>query len=194
MASVVGRQLSVEEIATELGLPASQIARHVGNLLESGLLESSSRGRRTAYRFCRQPLLDALRGLSQPEVRTGFGPDVDEFDEKVLGTFMTGGRLNSIPAQQKKRDVILRFLAEQFEVERMYSEREVNELLAAYHPDVASLRRYLVDGDFLRRQIVREVEAEALIAGIPEIDYRNMYWKPTPDEQSEKHQDAERHV
>jgi hypothetical protein len=106
------------------------------------------------------------------------GAVVDDFDRKVLSTFMVDGRLTAIPAKQKKRDVILRFLAEQFESERMYTEREVNELLAAYHADVASLRRYLVDGEMLKRQIVREVDAEALMTGIPEIAYLNMYWKP----------------
>jgi hypothetical protein len=32
-----------------------------------------------------------------------------------------------------------------------YPEREVNALLAAWHPDVAALRRYLVDEGLLTR-------------------------------------------
>lgn len=32
------------------------------------------------------------------------------------------------------------------------SEKEVNSLLAAYHPDTASLRRYLVGYRFLKRE------------------------------------------
>jgi hypothetical protein len=104
---------------------------------------------------------------------------MDAFERKVLDTFLEDGRLKSIPAKQKKRDVILRFLAEQFEPERMYEEREVNDILGAYHMDVASLRRYLVDTELLKRQIVRTVPVAALIEGDrPEIEYRNMYWKP----------------
>ena len=52
-----------------------------------------------------------------------------------------GERLKEIPASRKKREVILRWLAERFEVRRRYSEAEVNELLQRYHPDSATLRR-----------------------------------------------------
>jgi hypothetical protein len=70
----------------------------------------------------------------------------------VLRAFVEDGRLVSIPAQEKKRQVILRYLAETvFEPGREYSEKEVNQRLGALHPDVASLRRYLVDAHFLAR-------------------------------------------
>ena len=43
------------------------------------------------------------------------------------------------------------FLAGRFEPGRRYAEREVNELLADDAPDVATLRRLLVDEGFLER-------------------------------------------
>ena len=39
-----------------------------------------------------------------------------------------------------------------FEPGIRYPEREVNVLLAVWHPDVAALRRYLVDEGFLTRE------------------------------------------
>jgi hypothetical protein len=99
-------------------------------------------------------------------------------ERKVLDTFLRDGRLTAIPAKQKKRAVILRFLAERFEPDRMYDERKVNDILAEHHEDVASLGRYLVDTGLLRRQIVRSVQAEALFRGNPEVTYQIMYWKP----------------
>lgn len=73
-------------------------------------------------------------------------------DEKVLRAFLREGRLVSIPAQSKKRQVILRyFLAHCFEQDRGYSEREVNDLLRAYHEDVAALRRDLVRAGLMTR-------------------------------------------
>jgi hypothetical protein len=47
--------------------------------------------------------------------------------------------------------VILRYLAEQFEWDRRYTEKEVNEILGRTHEDYASLRRYLVDSLYLAR-------------------------------------------
>ncbi len=68
--------------------------------------------------------------------------------------------------------------AAQFEPERMYDEREINAVLREYHPDVASLRRYLVDGGFLRRQFIRSIPADALGSENPPVEPRVQYWKP----------------
>jgi hypothetical protein len=84
-------------------------------------------------------------------------PDEDgglplSYDAKVLRSFLRGGRLVSIPAREKKRWVILRYLVTQcFEQDRDYSEREVNDLLGEYHDDVATLRRDLVRAGFMTR-------------------------------------------
>jgi hypothetical protein len=51
-----------------------------------------------------------------------------------------------------KRLVVLDFLARLFEPGQAYPETEVNERLARYHPDVAALRRYLVDEEFMHRR------------------------------------------
>jgi hypothetical protein len=82
----------------------------------------------------------------------------------VLRAFLVGGRLTSIPSQEKKRDVILRFLLDRcFSEDRVYPEKEVNQRLAIYHPDVASLRRYLIDTGLMARSAgqYRRVEAPA---------------------------------
>jgi hypothetical protein len=67
------------------------------------------------------------------------------FEAKVLRAFVRDGRLVSIPAGDRERQVILRWLAQVcFPQDRAYPEKEVNMRLALVHPDVAALRRYLV--------------------------------------------------
>ena len=74
------------------------------------------------------------------------------FEARVLHAFVRDGRLVSIPAQDKKRRVVLRYLVETcFSEDRTYLEREVNERLGAYHDDVAALRRYLVVAGLMTR-------------------------------------------
>jgi hypothetical protein len=75
----------------------------------------------------------------------------DPGQDAVLRAFLRDGRLVSIPAQRAKRLVVLAHLVHVFEPGVRYPEREVNALLAAWHPDVAALRRYLVDEDLLSR-------------------------------------------
>ena len=73
------------------------------------------------------------------------------WEDKVLSTFVTDGRLAQIPAQHKRRLVILDWLASRFEPGVRYPEREVNGIIQRHHPDTASLRRYLVDLGFMQR-------------------------------------------
>jgi hypothetical protein len=70
----------------------------------------------------------------------------------VLARFFRGMQLVEVPAQRAKRLVVLERIALDFEPGRRYAEHEVNELLAARHPDYATLRRYLVDEGFLDRK------------------------------------------
>jgi hypothetical protein len=74
------------------------------------------------------------------------------YEDKVIRAFIRDDRLVSIPARDKKRQVILRYLVERcFPEDRTYPEAEVNKRLALYHPDVAALRRYLVEGGLMTR-------------------------------------------
>ena len=78
-------------------------------------------------------------------------PPVEDFEQKTLRDFVVNGRLKTIPSQEKKREVILRYLADLFEPQREYPEREVNAILRDVYPDAASLRRYLVDSHLMQR-------------------------------------------
>jgi hypothetical protein len=81
------------------------------------------------------------------------GRSVAAFDAKVLRSFVVNDRLVSIPAQEKKKLVVLRYLLERcFTEDRPYPEKEVNQRLALFHPDVASLRRYLVEYGLMTRE------------------------------------------
>ena len=80
------------------------------------------------------------------------GAEDSRFEARVLRSFVRDGRLTSIPAQDRKRRVILRWLLEtSFAEDRTYPEAEVNMRLALVHPDVAALRRYLVDARLMTR-------------------------------------------
>src|SRR4051794_34047236 len=73
--------------------------------------------------------------------------------ERVVRAFFRDGRLLSIPARQSKRAVLLDVILERcFPEDREYEEKEVNMRLALLHPDVAALRRYLVDARLMTRE------------------------------------------
>jgi hypothetical protein len=77
----------------------------------------------------------------------------DDYDAWVLGNFVdASGRLTSIPAQRKKQMAVLRWLVEEFQPGRRYTEAEVNRIIGRRHEDFATLRRLLVDEEFMQRR------------------------------------------
>ena len=76
-----------------------------------------------------------------------------DYDARVRQTFVdASSQLVSIPVQHKKRLAILRWLVEDFQPGRQYTEAEVNAIISRHHPDFAALRRYLVDEEFMQRR------------------------------------------
>lgn len=157
-----GRWMAVEELAEALQLTPGTVVHHLHRLRDANLVESRSRQPYVEYSLRVGRLaeiggaLDRLEreaALSSEEgVDAGLPAWAGRREAKVLRAFFEGDRLTSIPAQHVKRLVVLRQLAETaFEADRDYPEKEVNMLLALRNPDVASLRRYLVDEGFMSR-------------------------------------------
>ncbi len=144
VALISARPLSVEEIASAVDLTPATVSHHLALLREAGLVEAAHEQYYTVYRFRQQPLLDALRTIAEAPPAAELDADLAKYDQKVLRDYLVDGKLTTIPTQRKKRDVILRYLVEQFEPGRVYSEKEVNQILVTYHDDVATLRRELV--------------------------------------------------
>jgi hypothetical protein len=70
----------------------------------------------------------------------------------VRRTFFRDGRLTALPTRGSYRMAALAALAERFDRDRLYDEREVNKVLADDAPDAATLRRLLVDHGHLGRR------------------------------------------
>ena len=73
-------------------------------------------------------------------------------EQSVLDRFFRAGRLVLMPTRRAKRLLVLDEVAQVFDLGRTYPEHRVNALLSPIHPDVAALRRYLVDEKFLTRE------------------------------------------
>ncbi len=157
-----GKRHSLEGLCTSLGMSTGALVHHLERLLDAGLVRRHARPGGAVYELRRERLAalgTALARLDQPAgagISEPLGPDGQSWPPalaRVLRAFIVEGRLETIPAQEKKRLVVLRYLAETvFRPDTEYPEKEVNERLALLHPDVASLRRYLVDHRFMQRE------------------------------------------
>ena len=74
--------------------------------------------------------------------------------ENIIQNFLDEEqRVTKFPSKRKKKMYILFYLAEKFEDNREYSEKEINEILLEWHTfsDPATLRRELYDNRFIDR-------------------------------------------
>jgi len=87
-----------------------------------------------------------------PAMANGNPPEDPAFEAKVLRAFIKADRLVSLPARERKKQVVLRYLLDRVLPDEIdVQESELNARLAAWHPDVAALRRYLVDAGLATR-------------------------------------------
>src|SRR3954471_24833571 len=138
---------TLEEVADAAGLPLKDVALAARRLARAGLVRRDGHALALHTEGFGAAARAAAEGAPAPQPL----PD-DPGEGAVLWALVRAGRVVSIPAQHSKRRVVLEHLVRVFEPGVRYPEREVNALLAAWHPDVAALRRYLVDEALLTRE------------------------------------------
>ncbi|GMA15741.1 DUF2087 domain-containing protein [Deinococcus metallilatus] len=139
-----------ETLARLMNLAPATVSHHLAGLAEAGLTTVRQEGHHRLHGANRAALDVTLAALIRGEANAP-APE-DPYRARVLRAFLKDGRLTRIPAQRKKRDVILVELANLFEPGRTYTEREVNDILAGFHPDFFTLRRELVGLGLLARE------------------------------------------
>lgn len=153
--------LSGQELASRLGVTPPTITHHIVKLREAGVL-FEWREKNTIYFSLNREMLEtkarATVSFVSPAIREKEESEMtataqEKFRESVLKNFFDKeGRLKTIPAQLKKKIVLLEWLAEQLEIGKTYPEKEINEFLKRYHEDFATLRRELIMQQFMYRE------------------------------------------
>jgi len=143
----------VELLAERLDLAASTVSFHLKKLEKAGLVTSRKEQYYTMYSLNKDLLNQSIKELigknktvSEEEERQQL------YREKVIKNFMVYGKLKSIPVQRKKRRIILEEILKDFTVNRTYTEKEVNEIIKAYHDDFCTLRREFIMEKLLKRE------------------------------------------
>jgi hypothetical protein len=152
VAALVLGAATVDEISARTDLPARDVLRVLSRLESAGLTSVESARWTLHVDVLREAVTGGRWAAARPARSADVGPDAPPQQGAVLRAFFRQGRLVRLPAQRTKRLVVLDKLAREFEPGVRYAEVEVNEKLTAFHPDYASLRRYLVEEDFLARE------------------------------------------
>lgn len=153
LKSLTIEDMYVERLAERLNLTASTISFHLKKLTDAGAVSSYKSQYYTMYSLNRDIFeTTILEIIQEKSAEADVQAQRDEqYRNKVIDSFFEYGKLKSIPAQRKKKRIILEVIARAFESDRVYSEREVNLLIADFHDDFCTIRRDMISEHILMR-------------------------------------------
>lgn len=138
-----------DQLVVQTGLTPPAVLQAIGALRHAGLVEVRGDG----YILPADRLRDLAVATADAQVPMdpfiGYGMTDDE--RVVLARFFNGRNLRQLPVDRSTRLIVLERLALEFDIGVRYDEAEVNRTLRTFHPDVAALRRHLVDEQLLDR-------------------------------------------
>ena len=132
----------IEKIACELSLTPATICYHLKKMESAGVVNCSRSQFYIIYSLNRdifeKPLYELIK-------KDDVVIDTEKkYKKEVISNFFKYGRLTQIPTQRKKREIVLFEILKQFETDRDYGEKEVNEIILRYHEDFCTIRREMI--------------------------------------------------
>ena len=144
---------SVGELAQLLGLKEPTVSHHLAELKGLGLVDVRPEGTTRIYQLNARALETIGKDIfARPNLAALVPKSELNEEERILRTWVKDGRIVDIPAQEKKKQIITRWLAGQIDPARRWTEREFSEWLGDFNEDYATLRRYLVDAGYMARE------------------------------------------
>ncbi|GIO43987.1 MULTISPECIES: DUF2087 domain-containing protein [Paenibacillus] len=148
-----------QALAGKLGVSPPTITHHMTKLREADLIYER-REKNTIYFYLNEKSLNLQAeailsiggGGAEPSSREPAG-DLALQKQTVIKNFFTKeGRLKHLPAQQKKKRIVLEHLVEGLKPNTKYTEKEINEYIKQYHEDYATIRREFIMHQYMYRE------------------------------------------
>ncbi|WP_261302527.1 metalloregulator ArsR/SmtB family transcription factor [Paenibacillus andongensis] len=157
-------ELNGQVLAEKLGVTPATITHHAAKLREASLI-NERRDKNTIYFTLNEYFIRSnatatadlifknKKGETEPMKDEDLKDRNQNLKQSVIRNFITlEGKLKHIPAQLKKKLIILEHLVEQLEKGRTYTEKELNAFIKNYHPDFATIRREFIMHQFMFRE------------------------------------------
>lgn len=144
----------VERLAERLGLTPATISFHLKKLADAGAVTSYRNQYYVMYALRKEVFLSRILDIIQEESDEAAiqARRDEEYRQRVIDSFFEYGKLKSIPTQRKKERIILEEIAKAFEAGRIYTEREVNIIIADFQDDFCTIRRDMIAEKLMARE------------------------------------------
>jgi hypothetical protein len=145
-----------QAIAGKLGLTPATITHHLKKLRDVNAVYERRDGN-TIYFYLNESVIkhyakSLMNWTEQDEVKKDM-KDVMAERQKVIEHFFTSdGRLKNIPAQRKKKLIVLEHMLKGLQKGKKYEEKELNEYIKKFHDDYATIRREFIINNYMYRE------------------------------------------
>jgi ArsR family transcriptional regulator, arsenate/arsenite/antimonite-responsive transcriptional repressor len=152
--SLIEKPQYLEELAERLNLAVSTISFHLKKLEAAGLVRKEKQQYYTIFYLKKDLFKKTLEEFMSFEIdeKQEQKKRIIAYKEKVLKAFMRDGKIVQIPAQKQKRWIVLEQVLNEFEFDKEYSEKEVNEIIQKYNEDHCMIRRSFVEERVMNRE------------------------------------------
>lgn len=154
LKSLAIEDMYVERLAERLGITAPTVSFHLKKLADAGAVTSYKSQYYMMYSLNKEifetSILEIIREKSD-EADLQAQRDAG-YRQKVIDAFFEYGKLKAIPTQRKKERIVLEEIARAFDYDRIYTEREVNIIIADFHDDFCTIRRDMIAEGLLGRE------------------------------------------
>ncbi|MEK4509567.1 DUF2087 domain-containing protein [Paenibacillus anaericanus] len=157
---LAGGELNGQVLADKLYVTPATITHHTAKLREASLI-NERREKNTVYfslnHYFIKNTATATADLIYKDTNTTGGLEQmniqqQRLKESVSKNFFTSeGKLKHLPAQLKKKLIVLQQLVSALEPNHPYTEKEINEFIKQYHDDYATIRREFIMHQYMIR-------------------------------------------
>lgn len=145
-----------QAIAGKLGLKPPTITHHMAKLRDIGLI-NERREKNTIYFSLNVKKLEysataILNLVSEHQNNEEFKTTEFERNQVLQNFFTIDGKLKQLPAQRKKKIIVLAHIVKGLKIGVTYDEKEMNDYLKQFFEDYATLRRELIMNHFMYRE------------------------------------------
>lgn len=145
-----------QALAGKLGVTPPTITHHMAKLREADLVYER-RDKNTIYFYLNEKSLSqqaqAILKMAEAPATNEDEPERAKLKVAVLNNFFAkDGSLTHLPAQRKKKLIVLEQLIKGLEPHKKYTEKEINEYIQKYHEDFATIRREFIMHHYMYRE------------------------------------------
>ena len=154
VAAMVERPRCGQDLAAEIGIAPATVSHHLKVLERAGLLVETRQPPYVFYQVDLEAMQRAMRSVTTPKrvKELASTAAIDDDTRDVLRAFFDGPRLRALPAQRRKKEIVLEEILRRVPRRKEYEEQELNRFIEVVFHDYCTVRREWIMGRYMTRE------------------------------------------